>query len=118
MVGTLALDGCSEITTQEFTADRVIPSPSSAREELVLSEATSESRMVSRTLSAGGVKGEVSVISHAVAYPRGPVRGTPTATEAFLDGVDGTEGTGAVRAMSASTAGVKNVRPDDGGSPE
>jgi hypothetical protein len=111
--GTLALAGCSEITDQEFTADRVIL-PGDAREELVLSEVTSESRTVSRTPSAGGVEGEVSVTSHAVAYHRGPARGTPTATEAFLSEVNGTEGAGPARVMSASAAGIEEVRPDAG----
>jgi hypothetical protein len=111
--GTLALAGCSEITDQEFTADRVVL-PEDAREELVLSEVTSESRTVSRTPSAGGVEGEVSVTSHAVAYHRGPARGTPTATEAFLSEVNGTEGAGPAKVMSASAAGVEEVRPDPG----
>ncbi|WP_159901721.1 DUF6517 family protein [Salinirussus salinus] len=111
--GTLALAGCSEITDQEFTADRVVL-PEDAREELVLSEVASESRTVSRTPSAGGVEGEVSVTSHAVAYHRGPARGTPTATEAFLSGVNGTEGAGPAKVMSASAAGVEEVRPDPG----
>ena len=111
--GTLALAGCSEITDQEFTADRVVL-PEDAREELVLSEVTSESRTVSRTPSAGGVEGEVSVTSHAVAYHRGPARGTPTATEAFLSEVNGTEGAGPAKVMSASAAGVEEVRPDAG----